>query len=349
PKERGYALYVPEPNRRLPFAYRKVGVSIGDVGFITADGGFSFLFNICSPANDPINPSILPEGFSPLRPPLTEMDIAEYSPLKSGSYLASALIEIKENESNTRCLLFNAMDFRGLHFETSASKGAVLTIPEGAISLDLQNKIAFSNYLDANLRKWYEFVYRVRGKSIGNGELRLVIGCDKASAWGIATVSEVRVGPDEHDIEALRSDDPGDHPLSSTLRNQCLFVRTMNPGFSKVDWKKLMKNIGKSMVEDHNNHSRMESHPPQQSRPSGSGSNTESSNQPGSHQGTSGTQFCAMGMEDEITISTMPESSVPYHPSNELNRQLLLKFPDCKMVITTDHDWISALPEDEEM
>ena len=103
-KGRGFALYVPEPNMQLPVAYQKIGINIGDVGVITPDGGFSFLFNICAPANDPINPRILPEDFSPLQPTLTDVDVVKFPRFKSGSYLASASIEKKESESNTRCV-----------------------------------------------------------------------------------------------------------------------------------------------------------------------------------------------------------------------------------------------------
>jgi hypothetical protein len=106
-KGRGFALYVPEPNRRLPIAYQMKGVRIGDVGIVTADGGFSFLFNICVPHDDSINPRVLPEGFFPLHPPLTDVDIVEFSRFKPGSYLASASIEKKESESNTKCVTRN--------------------------------------------------------------------------------------------------------------------------------------------------------------------------------------------------------------------------------------------------
>jgi len=82
-----------------------VGIRIGDVGVITPDGGFSFLFNICAPRDDPINPRILPEDFSPLHP---DVDIMEFSRFKSGSYLASASIEKKESESNAKCVAFSS-------------------------------------------------------------------------------------------------------------------------------------------------------------------------------------------------------------------------------------------------
>ena len=43
--------------------YRKKGVSIGDVGRITADGSFDFLFNIDSSRARLVNPSTLPRDF----------------------------------------------------------------------------------------------------------------------------------------------------------------------------------------------------------------------------------------------------------------------------------------------
>ena len=141
-------------------------------------------------------------------------------------------------------------------------------MPEGAVSLDLENDIAFNNYLEANVRKWYEFVYRVRGRSIPNGQMRLVIGCDKTTSWGIATVSgvsqqkksnlkfqaldflnsstatytwecsgmaEARVGPDRKENEALRNRENDGHPLDDKPRNQTLFIRTMTATLSDDD------------------------------------------------------------------------------------------------------------------
>jgi hypothetical protein len=57
---RGDALYHPEP------AVGEMPVEIGDVGY-TAQGGFCRLFNVCRPADDPINEQWgVPEGFQPL-------------------------------------------------------------------------------------------------------------------------------------------------------------------------------------------------------------------------------------------------------------------------------------------
>ncbi|KDR67719.1 hypothetical protein GALMADRAFT_26936, partial [Galerina marginata CBS 339.88] len=51
----GSPLWIPEPNKRLPISYQRRGIDIGDVGIITANGGFDFLFNICLPYNHPMN------------------------------------------------------------------------------------------------------------------------------------------------------------------------------------------------------------------------------------------------------------------------------------------------------
>lgn len=101
-KQRGFPLWIPEPNQRLPVSYRRKGVSIGDVGIITPSGGFSFLFNVCLPGGHPINPRILPEGFSPIYPPIDEDDIRQFPEFKPGSYVASSSVEESHRDANTK-------------------------------------------------------------------------------------------------------------------------------------------------------------------------------------------------------------------------------------------------------
>ena len=219
-------------------------------------------------------------------------------------------------------------------------------MPEGAISIDLENDAIFSDYLEANVQKWYEFVSSVRGRrKIRNGEIRLVVGCDKTTAWGIATVSgmsqqsttklkfksletpnssttiytwecsgmvEERVGPDRHEIDALRNSDSGHPEFDTTLRNQCLFVRTMTATLSNNEWANLNRNLGKTTVKDSYTSSGTAPDPSPASMPSGS--NSKSSNLPTSQQGPIRSQSYATG-QSGIVISKMPDSSAVSIPS----------------------------------
>ena len=158
---------------------------------------------------------------------------------------------------------------REIVFESSASEGAILTMPQGAHAEDLANLLRFRQYLSANAKSWYRYVNDERGREAKNGDVRLVIGCDKASSWGMATFTnstapyfhlifkptsqsgpgqtyeweysgdvDTRTGPDPRETEALRStDDSGLH--SSVYENQCLFVRTLNANLRDDAWKEL--------------------------------------------------------------------------------------------------------------
>jgi hypothetical protein len=62
-------------------AYRKKGIRVGDVGVITPNGGFDFLFNACRQPEGPdgaINPVALPEGFELLNANINVND--KYNP-----------------------------------------------------------------------------------------------------------------------------------------------------------------------------------------------------------------------------------------------------------------------------
>ena len=84
----------------LPIPYRAQGVRVGDVGIFTENGGFDFLFNICVPRDDPINPGKLPENFIPISPPLDPTDIRKFAEFSPGSYLASSSVaESRTTES----------------------------------------------------------------------------------------------------------------------------------------------------------------------------------------------------------------------------------------------------------
>ena len=153
-------------------------------------------------------------------------------------------------------------------FESSAFEGAILTMPRGARSEDLGNLARFREYAAANVANWYRFVNGPRGREAKNGDVRVVVGFDKTTSWGIATfanqtqhnscllkfgrsernsdttytwseysgVADVRAGPDAKEIDELRID--GDPP-DVQFENQCLFVRTLNVTLADDVWAEI--------------------------------------------------------------------------------------------------------------
>jgi len=90
----GRPLWIPQCNQNLSVPYRQTGVRIGDVGIVTPEGGFDFLFNICLPRNDPVN-AWAPDNFLPLSPPLDpNRDVISYPDYHTpGTCLLSSEIE----------------------------------------------------------------------------------------------------------------------------------------------------------------------------------------------------------------------------------------------------------------
>ena len=157
------------------------------------------------------------------------------------------------------------LHYRGLTFESSASEGAILTMPDGAFQEELGNLSKFRDYVAVHAANWYKFVNGPRGREAQNGDVRVVVGCDKATSWGMATfantssaqqsnlclrfrplqsqhnagtayawehsgAAEVRVGPEPEENEEL-----GENPTRQ-LRNQCLFMRSLSVTLSNSMW-----------------------------------------------------------------------------------------------------------------
>ena len=161
------------------------------------------------------------------------------------------------------------LHYSGLTFESSASEGAILTMPDGAYQEELGNLSRFRDYVGIHAENWYKFVNGPRGREAQNGDVRVVVGCDKTTCWGMATfantssaqqsrfrlkfspsegqhqqqhgagnayvwehsgVAEVRVGPESGENEEL-----GENPMRQ-LRNQCLFMRTLSVTLSDSVW-----------------------------------------------------------------------------------------------------------------
>ncbi|KDR74002.1 hypothetical protein GALMADRAFT_597560 [Galerina marginata CBS 339.88] len=251
----------------MDIGYQRHGTAIGDVGIITASGAFDFLFNICLPCDHPFNPPELPENFTPLV--ISLLDVQNYSEFVGESYLSSASVM----KSRTGGL-------NDLTFESSASEGAILTMPVGSRSEDIANTVRLRNYLATHAESWYNYIVGVRGREIQNGDVRLVIGWDKSKAWGMATFSntsaheepfllqfrpiedasagrtygwvssgfaEVRAGPGAEEKVRIRMNDPSQAGVE--YQNQCLFIRTLNVNLQGNAWQKLATEFGLAEAE----------------------------------------------------------------------------------------------------
>ena len=290
-KERGFPLWIPDPDQNLHLDCRRTGVRIGDVGIITDSGAFFFLFNICLPHNDPVNPRMLPEHFAPISPPIEVRDIGKFRAFKKGSHLASASVKISQSSSVIPCVRMLIHIFvswlrtlslcSDIIFESSASEGAILTMPRGARSEDLRNKATFRKYAAANIVNWYRYANGPRGLEAKNGEIRLVVGFDKTTSWGIATftnqtqqnscilkfgplegdststtytwsqlqysgVTDVKAGLDSDEIDELIIDSDPSH---IQFENQCLFVRTLNATLADDVWADIHSTSGTIPVD----------------------------------------------------------------------------------------------------
>ncbi|PPQ72621.1 hypothetical protein CVT24_005112 [Panaeolus cyanescens] len=251
-KGRGFPLWVPQPNLRLPVAQRAQGVSIGDVGIITEYGAFDFLFNICAAADDPINPPDLPEGFTTLH--LSAWDVREFRDFPNGSYLASPSIgKAAKGE-----------DRRTTTFESAEKEGALLAMPQGAYHEEVNDLSKFRDHAEQHVESWYRFVMHKRGRrDTANGDIRLVVGVDKSTTWGMAsfadpfqlqlretdgmkevddlpytwehtgTSGEVKAGPDKWENEDICPKN------GARVRNQTLFARTLNILLGSEAWAKV--------------------------------------------------------------------------------------------------------------
>lgn len=97
-KNRGFPLWIPSPSTSLPPEYRLTGVSIGDVGVLTPEGGFDILFNIFADANDPINAnSGLADSFTPLRPPLRHYEVRRFKENIAGTLVGDDSFKRTDN------------------------------------------------------------------------------------------------------------------------------------------------------------------------------------------------------------------------------------------------------------
>jgi len=267
-------MWIPGPDMKLSTKYRKKGTTIGDVGILYCSEGFYFLFNIFLRANNPINKGRVPPGFEPLKLPNRNLGLKNPPPVYgSMSYVTSTSMGTPSNMDSSYVSGFEDVEdahdscSSSLIFSTSAAEGAVLVMPDGAISEDQMCHKFIKVYIAKNAKSWYEYFSEVCGLEVNNGDIRLVMGFDKVSSWGIAT-SACSVGEQARfefkNVGAISQMykwrcigsgsgrvGPCDREMQGTpLRNQCVFIRTLNFDLSGKCWNDLVNHRIRSSDSD---------------------------------------------------------------------------------------------------
>ncbi|KAK0194033.1 hypothetical protein F5146DRAFT_416112 [Armillaria mellea] len=188
----GYPLWIPEPDPNLPDEYRNKGVSVGDLGILTDDGGFDFLFNVCAEGNTPVNRGRVPPQFQHLRIPSGHA-IRETPYIHSrnasitSAHVSKTTITVEGSAEMTSFVTGGG----GFEFSTSKAEAAILMLPEGGNRYNTRHRALFEAYATENGLSWYEYVNSLQhlAQSARNGSLYLVTGCDKARSWMTAAAT----------------------------------------------------------------------------------------------------------------------------------------------------------------
>ncbi|KAF9001532.1 hypothetical protein BDQ17DRAFT_1409952 [Cyathus striatus] len=214
PLNYGFPLWFPEPNRYLPLEYRRKGISIGDVGIITPNGGFDFLFNISLPAEHPVNPNDLPDDFIYI--PESKLRRVFQISFNPGALSVVSNLDISaELDDDTNDIIFTCQD---------GNKGAILSMPDGASEEDLTNEWDLKEFISKNALTWYRYA-RHCGLELGRRSLYLVTGHMKSKLWGIATFS--KTVPERNSVLSINfivrehvENDVGGPGLTDVLTNE---------------------------------------------------------------------------------------------------------------------------------
>lgn len=128
----------------------------------------------------------------------------------------------------------------------------MLVLPGGSKFQNLLSSGCLKKYVATHASQWYSYVAEERGRAVRNGDVRLIIGFDKAASWGIVTrpcsqkpgrfglkrsaltgsftaawhcpegIGNGKYGPLNNEIEGVG------HSTGSPLDNQTVFIRSMN-------------------------------------------------------------------------------------------------------------------------
>jgi len=250
-------------------------------------------------------------------------------------------------------------------------------MPDGAFREDLRSTTLFRDFAAENAESWYRFINGPSGWDLGNGELRLITGCDKATTWGLAVyqnmqsegesldrpllkfrntsdagvpgttycwenegTAEVKAGPEFEVDEAM----PGN---GARARNQCTFIRSHTIMLSEAEWARVQSTLVSALD------SRRASKPtqPQSTRSfkfSTSATMSDSHDRSAVSSGST-SNFLSHWAEKAIHPSTylaeMLLRKVLMIPLRHLSLANILKHPEANVAVVHDDHWGAVIGE----
>ncbi|KZV95560.1 hypothetical protein EXIGLDRAFT_567651, partial [Exidia glandulosa HHB12029] len=180
----GYPFWIPEPDAHLPSEQRSEGLRLGDLGILTNDGGFDYLWNIHLPGNHPHN-TLVPPNFKPVVLD-TIRDVRRtdlFFPRNTA--INSTFVKKREISIEAELAVVGGVVGGGVGFEFTAegNSGAVLTLPRGGVRFNSLKLNLYLRHATENAESWYRHINQVLQRGIQSGALYLVTGTDKCSSW----------------------------------------------------------------------------------------------------------------------------------------------------------------------
>ncbi|KAF8995187.1 hypothetical protein BDQ17DRAFT_1412262 [Cyathus striatus] len=352
PLKHGYPLWLPQPDHSLPIEYCRKGVSIGDVGFITCDGSFDFLFNIWNPGVEySINRNDLADGFSSLvSPPQLQTSTKTVFPPRS--MIASNSNIDYEVDLQTMSISYSYHD---------KEPGAILCMPQGASREDCKNEKILKGFIGRSAESWYRYALK-SGRDIDRHSLYLVTGTLKSRTWGIVTYDTA--APERFSTVVLgKSPDPegpvyewiktgkattfrtGPVPDATTdtqsrlpdSANQCLFLRGFKISLSEKAWKQI--DVQDSILNEHGKRPADSDH----SYDSRKGKRFRSADTEHSAPANDSETTSNLKENNSVGIKKFPIKQNPSHPLNNINDMLLSRVSGSRVAITHDSEWFEVV------
>ncbi|KAJ7856021.1 hypothetical protein B0H13DRAFT_1902809 [Mycena leptocephala] len=183
----GYPLWNGEP-ATWPVEHYTEGVQVGDVGSVTSEGAFEYLFTIAAPKDDPRNDRIKDsdDPFEYMKWD-SRRDISTRSGFHSGYSESTESTHGKDVNASAQVSVPPAVAMNsGIQISFSSKGGVAFVLPNGATSFNHIFLDRILKHASANGLAWLESMAKLGRR----GDLYLITGCHKASAWGITVSAE---------------------------------------------------------------------------------------------------------------------------------------------------------------